>query len=31
MKSIHPADVALAVFREFEAPAHHQQIFGIWH
>lgn len=31
MKSIHPADVALAVFRELDTPAHHQQIFGIWY
>jgi putative NADH-flavin reductase len=31
MKSIHPADVALAMFRELETPAHHRQIFGIWY
>jgi putative NADH-flavin reductase len=31
MKTIHPADVALALFREVETPAHHRQIFGIWY
>jgi putative NADH-flavin reductase len=31
MKSIHPADVAVALFRELETPAHHRQIFGIWY
>ena len=31
MKSIHPNDVALALFRELTEPAHHQQIFGIWY
>jgi putative NADH-flavin reductase len=31
MKTIHPADVALALFRELETPAHHRQIFGIWY
>ena len=31
MKSIHPADVALALFGELENPAHHRQIFGIWY
>jgi putative NADH-flavin reductase len=31
MKAIHPADVALALFREVETPAHHRQIFGIWY
>ena len=31
MKSIHPDDVALALFRELEEPKHHQQIFGIWY
>lgn len=31
MKSIHPADVAAALIREVEEPAHHRQIFGIWY
>ena len=31
LKSIHPDDVALALFRELENPAHHRQIFGIWY
>jgi putative NADH-flavin reductase len=31
MKTIHPADVALALFRELESPVHHRQIFGIWY
>ena len=31
MKTIHPADVALALLHELENPAHHRQIFGVWY
>jgi len=31
IKTIHPGDVALALFGELDNPAHHRQIFGIWY